>query len=145
VGVQHIPSQLKAFDTTFSMGVFYHRSAPFEHLQQLKETLRDGGELVLETLVIEGGLGQVLVPEGRYASMNNVWFLPSVATMESWLAKAGFKNIRCINVDVTSTEEQHSTEWMTFYSLSNYLDPNDPSKTIEGHPAPIRATFVANT
>lgn len=144
VGVQHIPSNLKAFDTTFSMGVFYHRSAPFEHLQQLKDTLRDGGELVLETLVIEGGLGDVLVPEGRYASMNNVWFLPSVLTMESWLRKAGFSNIQCINVDKTSTEEQRNTDWMRFYSLTNYLDPNNPDLTIEGHPAPIRATFVAN-
>jgi len=144
VGVQHIPANLKAFDTTFSMGVFYHRSAPFEHLQQLKDTLREGGELVLETLVIEGGLGDVLVPEGRYASMNNVWFLPSVLTMESWLRKAGFSNIRCINVNKTSTDEQRSTDWMTFFSLENYLDPANPDLTIEGHPAPLRATFVAN-
>lgn len=143
MGVQHIPANLKAFDTTFSMGVFYHRSAPFEHLAQLKDTLREGGELVLETLVIDGGLGEVLVPEDRYASMNNVWFLPSCATLESWLRKAGFTNIKLINLDRTSLEEQRTTEWMRFYSLANYLDPNDPSKTLEGHPAPLRATFVA--
>jgi tRNA (mo5U34)-methyltransferase len=143
IGVQHIPPQLKAFDTTFSMGVFYHRSAPFEHLAQLKDTLREGGELVLETLVVEGDIGQVLVPEDRYASMNNVWFLPSCPTLESWLKKAGFSDIRLVNVDRTSLEEQRSTDWMRFYSLANYLDPDDPSRTIEGHPAPLRATFVA--
>jgi tRNA (mo5U34)-methyltransferase len=143
IGVQHIPAQLKAFDTTFSMGVFYHRSAPFEHLAQLKDTLREGGELVLETLVVEGEMGHVLVPEDRYASMNNVWFLPSCPTLESWLKKAGFSNIRLVNVDRTSLDEQRSTDWMRFYSLANYLDPDDPSRTIEGHPAPLRATFVA--
>lgn len=143
LGVQHIPANLKGFDTTFSMGVFYHRSAPFEHLAQLKDTLREGGELVLETLVIEGGLGEVLVPEGRYASMNNVWFLPSCLTLESWLKKLGFKDIQLVNVDQTSLQEQRTTEWMRFFSLANYLDPDDASKTIEGHPAPLRATFVA--
>jgi len=143
IGVQHLPANLKAFDTTFSMGVFYHRSSPFEHLSQLKDTLREGGELVLETLVIDGGLGEVLVPEGRYASMNNVWFLPSCPTLASWLKKAGFKDVKLVNVDHTSLQEQRSTDWMRFYSLANYLDPNDPNLTIEGHPAPMRATFVA--
>lgn len=143
IGVQHIPANLKGFDTTFSMGVFYHRSAPFEHLAQLKDTLREGGELVLETLVIDGELGEVLVPEERYASMNNVWFLPSCPTLASWLKKAGFSHIRRVNLDQTSLDEQRTTDWMRFYSLENYLDPADRSKTIEGHPAPLRATFVA--
>ena len=32
---------------------------------------------------------------------------------------------------------------MTFDSLPTFLDPNDPTKTIEGHPAPKRAVVVA--
>ncbi|MBL3526430.1 MAG: tRNA 5-methoxyuridine(34)/uridine 5-oxyacetic acid(34) synthase CmoB [gamma proteobacterium endosymbiont of Lamellibrachia anaximandri] len=143
LGIEDLPPNLQAFDTVFSMGVLYHRCSPFAHLSELKGCLRKGGELVLETLVIEGGLGEVLVPEGRYAKMRNVWFLPSPATLESWLRRAGFRNIRLIDVGRTSVEEQRSTEWMQFESLADYLDPQDASQTIEGLPAPRRAIFLA--
>ena len=132
------------FDTVFSMGVLYHRQSPFEHLQQLRGQLVKGGELVLETLVIDGDANTVLVPHDRYAQMNNVYFLPSVAALISWLEKAGFSNVRCVDVDVTSVEEQRATEWMSYQSLSDFLAPNDNSKTIEGYPAPKRATLIAN-
>lgn len=143
VGIEAVPDNLQAFDTTFSMGVFYHRRAPMDHLRELKATLRPGGQLVLETLIIEGGLGEVLVPEARYAMMNNVWFLPSAETMLAWLRKCGFENPRVVDINKTTIEEQRSTEWMRFHSLPEFLDPNNPDLTVEGHPAPIRAVFVA--
>jgi len=143
VGIESLPPNLEAFDTTFSMGVFYHRRSPMDHLRELKDTLRPGGELVLETLVIEGGEGQVLVPEGRYAMMNNVWFIPSSITLTSWLRKSGFVDVRVVNECVTTTEEQRSTDWMRFHSLPEFLDPNNPALTAEGHPAPRRAVLIA--
>ena len=145
MGIESLPADMRAFDTTFSMGVLYHRKSPIDHLMQLRDTLRSKGELVLETLVIDGKLGEVLVPEGRYAQMRNVWFLPSTLTLESWLRKCQFKHINLVDVTPTTTQEQRSTEWMTFHSLENYLDPADRSKTVEGHPAPMRAVFVAQT
>lgn len=145
VGIEDLPSKLQAFDTVFSMGVFYHRKSPMDHLRELKEALRPGGQLVLETLIIEGKLGDVLVPEDRYAMMNNVWFLPSTETMLSWLRKMGFKNPRVVDVCKTTTEEQRSTEWMRFHSLAEFLDPTNSDLTAEGHPAPIRAVFVAES
>jgi len=33
---------------------------------------------------------------------------------------------------------------MKYESLSDFLDPGDQSKTIEGHPAPTRAIFIAS-
>ncbi len=131
------------FDTVFSMGVLYHRQSPFEHLQQLRGQLVKGGELVLETLVIDGDANTVLVPHDRYAQMNNVYFLPSVNALIGWLEKVGFREVRCVDIDVTSIEEQRATAWMTYQSLSDFLDPNDHSKTIEGYPAPKRATLIA--
>ncbi|MEW8183876.1 MAG: tRNA 5-methoxyuridine(34)/uridine 5-oxyacetic acid(34) synthase CmoB, partial [Candidatus Thiodiazotropha endolucinida] len=130
-------------DTVFSMGVFYHRQSPFAHLAELKGALRNGGELVLETLVIEGCENQVLVPRGRYAKMRNVWFIPSTETLHLWLERAGFNQVKMIDVSVTTIEEQRATEWMRFESLADYLDPADRSLTIEGYPAPRRAVFVA--
>ncbi|WP_367108991.1 tRNA 5-methoxyuridine(34)/uridine 5-oxyacetic acid(34) synthase CmoB [uncultured Psychrobacter sp.] len=143
VPLEALPEHSQLFDTVFSMGVLYHRQSPFEHLQQLKGQLAKGGELVLETLVIEGDANTVLVPHNRYAQMNNVYFLPSVDALVSWLKKVGFSEVRCVDVDVTTTDEQRKTEWMTYQSLTDFLDPNDASKTIEGYPAPKRATIIA--
>lgn len=142
LGIEELPP-LDAFDTVFSMGVLYHRRSPIDHLLQLRDQLRTGGELVLETLVIDGDENTVLVPGDRYGKMNNVWFLPSAAALEAWLKKADFINVRCVDIDVTSLAEQRSTDWMPNESLVDYLDPTNIDLTIEGHPAPKRATFIA--
>ncbi len=144
VGIEAIPEKIEAFDTTFCMGVLYHRRSPMDHLRELKDTLKPGGELVLETLIVEGERGTVLVPEGRYAMMNNVWFLPSAKTLVSWLTKCGFKNARCVDINQTRLEEQRGTDWMRFQSLEDFLDPSDKNLTAEGHPAPIRGIFIAD-
>jgi len=141
--LEQLPETLPGFDTVFSMGVLYHRRSPFEHLDLLKKKLRKGGELVLETLVIDGGPGMTLVPPERYCRMNNVWFLPSCATLQLWLQKAGFSDVRVVDVTPTSTDEQRQTDWMTFESLSHALDARNQSLTVEGHPAPLRATLIA--
>jgi tRNA (mo5U34)-methyltransferase len=143
LGIESVPEKLHAFDTVFSMGVLYHRRSPIDHLIQLRDCLRPGGELVLETLVIEGDARQALVPEGRYGKMRNVWFIPSCAAMELWMQRSGFKDIQCVDVAATSTDEQRATEWMNFESLADFLDPDNPALTIEGYPAPVRAVFTA--
>jgi len=143
LGIEHLPAEMRAFDTVFSMGVLYHRRSPFDHLIELRDLLRPGGQLVLETLIIEAEQGQVLVPDGRYARMGNVWFLPSVPTLIQWLQKVRFKNVRCVDVTATSVQEQRSTDWMTFQSLPDFLDPSDPQRTIEGYPGPRRAIILA--
>ena len=140
--LEDLPPRLEGFDTVFSMGVLYHRKSPIDHLLALKDCLVKGGELVLETMVVEGDVHQVLVPEDRYSQMRNVWFLPSVAALELWLRRAGFVDVRCVDVSVTTVEEQRSTEWMRYQSLSDFLDPKDHSKTVEGLPAPMRAVIV---
>ncbi|NKF52614.1 tRNA 5-methoxyuridine(34)/uridine 5-oxyacetic acid(34) synthase CmoB [Shewanella sp. WXL01] len=142
LGIEELPP-LDAFDTVFSMGVLYHRRSPIDHLLQLRDQLRTGGELVLETLVIDGDVNDVLVPEDRYGKMNNVWFIPSVDALMLWLKKCEFIDIRCVDVDTTSLAEQRSTNWMKNESLVDYLDPNDVSLTVEGYPAPKRATIIA--
>lgn len=133
-----------AFDSVFSMGVLYHRLSPLEHLQQLKAQLIAGGQLILETLVIDGDEQQLLMPSDRYAQMRNVYFIPSSAMLMQWLAKIGFINIKLVDETTTSLDEQRATDWMTNQSLSDFLDPLDRQKTIEGYPAPKRAIVIAN-
>lgn len=143
VALEALPQQSALFDVVFSMGVLYHRASPFEHLEQLKGQLKKGGTLVLETLIVDGDETTVLVPTSRYAQMNNVYFLPSVSALNNWLVKVGFCDVRCVDIDVTSTDEQRASEWMTYHSLADFLDPNDPSKTLEGYPRPKRALLLA--
>ena len=145
LGIEDMPKikESEGVDTVFSMGVLYHRKSPIDHLLDLKALLVPGGELILETIVIDGDENTVLVPQGRYAQMRNIWFLPSAKALASWLKKCGFKQVKIVDVAVTSLDEQRATPWMDFHSLSNFLDPVDNSKTIEGHPAPKRAIIVA--
>lgn len=142
-GIEQLPPSLPVFDTVFSMGVLYHRRSPLDHLLELRDMLKPGGELVLETLVVDGEEGHSLLPRGRYAKMRNTWFIPSCLTLERWLERCGYKAIRLADLSETTTAEQRSTDWMTFDSLETFLDPNDASKTIEGYPGPKRAVFVA--
>lgn len=142
VGVEQLP-ELKAFDTVFSMGVLYHRKSPIDFLYQLKHQLRKGGELVLETLVVEGDDQTVFMPQDRYAQMRNVWYLPSTKALVLWMQRVGFKNIRVVDVAHTTTEEQRKTAWMESLSLADFMDPQEPTHTIEGYPAPLRAVLIA--
>ena len=107
------------------------RRDPIAHLNRCKHALAPGGELVLETLIIRDANEAVLRPDPRYAQMRNVWYLPSTAALTVWMQKVGFKNIRVVDVAPTSLQEQRATEWMDSQSLADFLDPNNPTKTIE--------------
>jgi len=143
VKFEELPPIRNYFDTVFSMGVLYHRRSPIDTLVEMQKTLRRGGQLVLETLIIEGEEDLALCPEKRYAKMNNVYFLPTVSCLTNWLGRTGFTNIRCIDITRTTSDEQRETEWIQTESLRDFLDPDDASRTIEGYPAPLRATFTA--
>lgn len=143
IAVEDMPTGLNWFDSVFSMGVLYHRRSPIDHLFQLNEFLVAGGELCLETLVVDGGPGRVLLPRARYARMRNVWFIPSAAELTTWLERCGFADVRVVDESVTGVDEQRSTEWMQFESLAQCLDPDNRAVTVEGLPAPRRAVILA--
>jgi len=143
LGIEDMPTDLPYFDSVFSMGVLYHRRNPINHLFELKQLLKDNGELVLETLIIDEVDDGILTPEARYAQMRNVWSIMTVEKILTLLNEAGFKESRCVDQNVTSLDEQRQTDWMQFHSLKQFLDPNDISKTVEGYPAPKRGLFIA--
>ncbi len=143
--LHELPGPGRRFDTTFSMGVLYHQRSPIDHLRQLRDTLRPNGQLVLETLFLPGEEASARTPRDRYARMKNVWLLPTIAELTTWLKRSGFRDLEFIDETVTTTDEQHSTEWMTFESLGEALDPGDPTKTVEGWPAPRRVIVTATT
>lgn len=143
LGIEELP-KLEAFDTVFSMGVLYHRRSAVDHLFQLYDQLAKGGELVLETLVIEGDENTIFIPTDRYAKMPNVWYIPSTKALEKLLLRCGFVDVKLVSVEMTTTDEQRPTELIKTESLPDFLDPLDPTKTIEGYQAPTRAVFIAH-
>ena len=146
-----IPAQFEdlpesTFDSIFSMGVLHHRRDPREHLQRLRRYLEPGGELVLETLISEEAPASGMLPiDGRYANMRNVWTLLHPDRILHLLDEAGFRSPRCVDRTATTLEEQRTTDWMPFHSLQEALDPEDPARTVERLPAPVRAIFIAFT
>jgi len=140
---QRLPRMAGYFDLVLCMGILYHRKSPVEMLGQIRESLAPNGMIVLENLVIEGRNNLCLFPRDRYGKMRNVFFIPDLATMESWLYRAGFREIQCVDVCPTSFCEQRKTDWIQTESLVDFLDPEDSSRTVEGYPAPVRAVFMA--
>jgi tRNA (mo5U34)-methyltransferase len=132
-----------AFDTAFCMGVLYHNRSPLEALKLIRRLLAPGGELILETLIIEGNTDTALHPQKRYANMRNIYEIPSVPRLENWLHTSGYRHIRCVDITRTTLSEQRKTAWIDSLSLESFLDPTDPTQTIEGHPAPVRAVMLA--
>ncbi len=68
------------------------------------------GEIILETLIVDGPKGYTFIPKDRYARMRNVHCLPSIETLKMWLKEAQFKKINVIDVSKTSIEEQSRTQ-----------------------------------
>jgi len=141
--LHELPLPARRFDTTFSMGVLYHQRSPLDHLRQLQQTLRPNGQLVLETIYLPGDDAYAATPEDRYARMRNVWLLPTISELRTWMARSGYKDIEVVDTSMTTVDEQRSTEWMTFESLREALDPDDPTRTVEGWPAPHRIVVTA--
>lgn len=141
--LHELPDRGHRFDVAFSMGVLYHQRSPIDHLRQLRDTLRPQGRLLLETLFVPGEESVACTPSDRYARMKNVWLLPTIAELTTWLARSGYCDIEIVDQSITTTDEQRSTEWMSFESLAEALDPADPGRTVEGWPAPRRVIVAA--
>lgn len=138
-----LPVMNRFFDLVLCMGILYHRKSPVKMLRQIHDSLVPGGQVVVENLVIKGENNYCLFPSDRYAKMRNVFFIPDLSAMEAWLTRAGFSDIRCVDITDTTLEEQRKTQWIQTESLEDFLDPEDPSKTVEGYPAPVRAIYIA--
>jgi tRNA (mo5U34)-methyltransferase len=143
VTLEELPSCRYFFDTVFCMGILYHQRSPLDTLSKIHAQMTPGGELILETLILEGDSETALFPAKRYAKMNNVYFIPTVVCLTHWLRRTGFNNIRCISVAKTTASEQRKTDWIASHSLDSFLDPANPHLTIEGYPAPVRAIVLA--
>jgi tRNA (mo5U34)-methyltransferase len=143
LGVEHLEFYEHKFDFIFMLGVLYHRSDPISSLKSLSRALNKGGEIIVDSFMIEGVDEICLVPKERYAMIPNIYFIPTVNCFKNWLHRAGFEDIELIEITKTDEKEQRVTPWTFGMSLDDFRDPNDPNKTIEGYPAPKRAYLKA--
>tara|TARA_B100001079_G_scaffold26674_1_gene20348 strand:+ start:1255 stop:2184 length:930 start_codon:yes stop_codon:yes gene_type:complete len=131
----------KCFDLVFSMGVLYHQRNPESHLNLLASHLKEGGQIILETLIAPDEYGQALIPKSSYANMSNVWFIHSRKGLEDLINKLGLKILKMGPSVKTMPEEQRATKWMPFRSLVDGLSQG-LDRTVEGLPSPDRVVLV---
>ncbi len=143
LGVEHVEYYEHKFDTLFCLGVLYHRSDPVAMLKSLFKGLNKGGELILDTFMIDGEAEICLTPRDRYSKIPNIYFVPTVNALKNWCLRAGFESVEVLEVMKTDLNEQRKTEWIDTQSLEDFLDPDDPEKTVEGYPAPKRVYIKA--
>lgn len=138
LGVEHLSMYEEKFDTIFCLGVLYHRSDPVTMLKQLYKGLDREGEVYLDTFMIDGEDEICLTPAGTYSKIPNICFVPTVPALRNWCFRAGFSGFEVLEISATTPEEQRKTDWIEGQSLKDFLDPDDPAKTVEGYPAPKR-------
>ena len=143
LGVEHVAFYEHKFDTLFCLGVLYHRSDPVAMLKSLFKGLNKGGELILDTFMIDGEDEICLTPKDRYSKIPNIYFVPTVSALKNWCHRAGFETVEVLETMKTEHNEQRKTEWIDTQSLEDFLDPNDDTKTVEGYPAPKRVYIKA--
>jgi tRNA (mo5U34)-methyltransferase len=143
LGVEHLEFYEHKFDLLFCLGVLYHRSDPVATLKSLFKSLNEGGELILDTFMIDGDDEVALCPRDRYSKIPNIYFIPTVNTLKNWCFRAGFCEIEVLNIVKTEHDEQRKTPWIDTQSLEDFLDPNESSRTVEGYPAPKRVYIKA--
>jgi tRNA (mo5U34)-methyltransferase len=112
-------------------------------LKSLYKGLNQGGELILDTFMIDGEEEICLTPRERYSKIPNIYFVPTVKALKNWCLRAGFKNVEVLEIRKTDLKEQRKTEWIDTQSLEDFLDPADPDRTVEGYPAPKRVYIKA--
>jgi tRNA (mo5U34)-methyltransferase len=142
-GIATLDAFPEFFDLVLCMGVIYHQRDPFTACKKLFAAVKPGGRVLLESLVIPQAGSHVLIPTERYAKMRNAWIIPTPEALSSLLVRAGFRNPQIHNFGAVTTTDQRRTEWAPYESLADFLDPSDPTKTIEGYPAPHSALVIA--
>ncbi len=143
LGIEHIQEYEHKFDTIFCLGVLYHRSDPIGSLKSLSKSLNKGGELILDTFMIDGEDDICLTPKERYSKIPNIYFIPTINALKNWCYRAGFSKVEVLEVKTTNLNEQRKTEWINSQSLNDFLDQDNPTKTVEGYPAPKRVYIKA--
>jgi len=143
LGVEHVEFYETKFDVLICLGVLYHRQDPIGALKSLYKGLNPNGVLILDTFMIDGDDEVSLTPRERYSKIPNIYFIPTINALKNWCYRVGFNRVEVIDTIPTTPTEQRKTEWINTESLDDFLDTQNPTKTVEGYPAPKRVYIRA--
>ena len=143
LGIEHLGLFPETFDIIFLMGVIYHRASPVDALKDVFSALKPGGSVIIESQAIPGEEPIALFPERTYAKVPGTYFVPTGSCLKNWILRAGFISADLFFSHPMSSDEQRRTDWMVFESYDDFIDPDNPSLTIEGFPAPYRVFLKA--
>ena len=85
--LEEMPAMRRCFDTVLCMGILYHRRSPLDTLAHIQGLMVPGGQLVLETLVLEGEKTGGAV-SGKTLRQNEQYFLHPDRRLPDPLAEA---------------------------------------------------------
>ena len=131
------------FDQIWCMGILYHYRNPLGLLHKMRQALRTRGVAIIESQTVPGSGTTALFPTDRYAKARNVYFVPTRDCLVNWVRRSGFRQVEIVSHTPVTVDEQRATECAPYESLADFLDPNDPERTVEGYPAPWRTALRA--
>lgn len=138
-GVEQIDLFPESFDTILCMGILYHHTDPIGLLRKMRMALKPKGRIIIDCQGIPGDDSLSLTPTNRYAGASGVWFLPTMSCLQNWARRAGLsRQTPFYSAPLDSSEQRATQPWADVKSLKDFLNPSDPTQTIEGHPAPWR-------
>ena len=137
-GVEHVDLFPESFDLILCMGILYHHTDPIGLLRKMRIALKPKGRIMIDCQGISGDDCISLTPTNRYAGATGVWFLPTMSCLQNWIRRAGFSQQIPFYSAPLDSHEQRATPWANVKSLKDFLNPEDKTHTIEGHPAPWR-------
>ncbi len=138
LGGEHLVHFRNVFDIVLCLGVLYHYYDPIGMLKGIFKSLKPEGQIIVESQGIPGDTPVCLFPEKRYGKVPGTWFVPTAPALVNWLKRSGFKDVEFFYGHAMNSEEQRRTEWMPWESYEDFIDGDDPGKTVEGYPAPHR-------
>lgn len=142
IGLLDLSAFPSFFDLVLCMGVIYHQRDQALAVRRIFEATRPGGYAILESLVVNQEHALTITPPDRYAKMRNAWTIPSPTSLRTLFEQTGFTKITVHFFGPLTTDEQRSTPFAPYESLRDFLDPDDPTRTVEGHPAPHTALVM---
>lgn len=142
IGIESLAWMPQCASLILLMGILYHRSDPIAALQSCLHALKPRGHILIETIIIPGQEDTALFVPKRYAGAKGFYWLPTLSCLQSWTRRSNLRILAQTDAIPTTADEQRSTNWRVGDSLPEGIDPNDPTRTIEGHPAPLRIALL---
>ena len=136
-GWENLKFYPRFFDFVLCMGVLYHHRDPVQVLRNINQSLKKGGEVIIECQGIEGEEEFALFPEYSYGKSKGSYFLPMKKCLVNWLKRACFIDIKVITSHLLDNQEQRKTPWIQSQSYDDFFDFEN-KKTVEGYPLPLR-------